>query len=194
MNDQNEIFCEYFLLYGNATKAYKLAGYTSNNPGQCAHEMLKRPDIKEYLAQRRSAIREAFDIKREDILNEYKRCAFSSAKDLVDEDDKPLEISEMTVDAAASISSMDFIVVEDTDADGKVTKKRVIEKIRRVDKLTALAELARMLGVNTPTDPTKNKTPLSIDEIEIVHSSPLSPTQPDEISPAAEPKPTTDAD
>lgn len=191
LNERQEIFCELYILYGNATKAYKGAGYETDHPGQAAHVLLKDPAVQQYMKERRAAIRKDRDLSRDRIIEEYSRIAFATPKDLFDDEDKMRPLSDITMDAAAAISGIKFGA--EKDVDGKMHV--YIEDIKTHSKIDALKELSKLMGYSLPEDPLKNKVVLQIDQIEIVHSSPGATSEKplSDPDPSPELKPKSDA-
>lgn len=50
LTDVDRVFVDVYLRTGNATMAYRAAGYNGNNPGPNGHKMLKKKAIAKFLA------------------------------------------------------------------------------------------------------------------------------------------------
>lgn len=184
LSDKQIMFCELYVTYGNATKAAKGAGYSENNPGQVGHELLKNVEIQQYIAARRSALIENHGVTRDRIIAELSKIAFFNVKELFNDDDTQKAMSDVTLDAAAAISTIKFGAGKDTSGNNVV----IIEEYKTGNKIDANVALARMIGGYGPDDPAKKKIILTIDEIEIVDHNP----ELNEKPVYDEPKPSTD--
>lgn len=52
MTRKQKIFCEEYLISGNASDAARKAGYSENTAGSIGAENLKKPEISAYIAER----------------------------------------------------------------------------------------------------------------------------------------------
>jgi|1185.fasta_scaffold00001_20 hypothetical protein len=184
LDDRQIMFCELYITYGNATKAAKQSGYSENNPGQVGHELLKNPEIKQYLKDRHEALRKNHGVDRDMMINELKKLMTFNVKELFNDDDTQKAMSDITVDAAAAITTVKFGQGKDTSGNNVL----IIEEYKTANKIDAISALAKMLGVAGPEDPSKNKQLLTIDEIEIIDHNPDANEKPV----YDEPKPITD--
>lgn len=135
-------FCDEYLALGesNASEAARRAGYSKVRAGITAAEVLGRPDVKEYLAQKRAPIvRELADRHRltlERVMQEDALIALSDIGDLVEVQGGKFRLKDVTAvrpDVRRAIASIS------TSPDG------TIGSIRLWDKGAALARLGKLL-------------------------------------------------
>lgn len=147
---QQRMFCENFVsqgIFANKTKAAAAAGYA--NPGGAANALLVKPNIIEYINQRRKEQAIRNNISMDDIINKWARIAFFDIRTIYNEDGSFKQIHELDDVAAAAIASIE--VEEDRDnSDGSIISSRVVN-IKLHDSKVALKELAALLGFVNPT-------------------------------------------
>lgn len=65
-------FCDEYLIDLNGTQAAIRAGYSKKTAGQIAEENLKKPEIVEYLNEKRQVLQDKLDISQEWVLKRLK--------------------------------------------------------------------------------------------------------------------------
>src|SRR5579859_6030938 len=93
---QQKIFCERYVGMGvlvNGVKAAVLAGYKV--PQISSQQLLKKPEIIEYIDRLRYETRLRNNITIDDLINEYAKIAFADIRELYDEENKLKDIKEM---------------------------------------------------------------------------------------------------
>lgn len=136
-NLRHERFCLEYVKDLNATRAYVDAGYSPGGASQAAHNLLRKSEVQERIAE---LVREHSDRLRVDatrVLDEYARVAFSDILSVVSVKDgavavKPSE--EWTENEARAVAEVK------TTATGKLT-------LKMHSKLDALGKLAQHLGL-----------------------------------------------
>jgi len=127
------------------------AGIAEKNAAKQASVWLdadKYPQITAAIQAKREQRRNTVEIKAERIIQELARIAFFNPKRLLGPDGKkPLGLHEMPDDVAAALSNIGVTYGEEQDGDGNY---HVLKHIRYTphDKLTALKQLAGMLGLD----------------------------------------------
>lgn len=138
MSPKHRLFCmEYVRSSGNGVEACKNAGYSVQSSSVTCRELLKRPDLQKYIKALQEDLAFRIGVSAEDIAREYKKIGFSNIKDLFDENGRMKTVDEYDEDAGAAVSEYQVI-------DTKYGEKRVV---KRFDKIKALQNLSRMLGV-----------------------------------------------
>jgi phage terminase small subunit len=82
--DRREAFVRHFLIHGNASRAYREAGY-KDGPGtrQSAHRLLTSADIQASILEERQKLLATLDVKVEDVARRFRDIAFSDIADIV---------------------------------------------------------------------------------------------------------------
>ena len=140
LNRRQQLFCEEYVIDLNATKAAVKAGYSEKTAYSQGHELLKKPEIKEYIASLIDLRREVTRVTQERVLREFARLAFGDRRktaswgwlglDLKNSDD-------LTEDEAAMISE----IREKRGPNG------VSIEVKYYDKIKALEALGKYLGM-----------------------------------------------
>lgn len=81
-NDKHEAFCSHYMVCFNATEAAKRAGYSAKTAGAIGHDLLKKPEIIERLAELKAAQANRLDIEADDILMLWWKTASADANEL----------------------------------------------------------------------------------------------------------------
>ena len=69
-------FVEFFLIYGNATKAAILAGYSEDSAASIGAENLRKPEIRKAIQEKKDDLASNCLVGKIQIINEYSRYAF----------------------------------------------------------------------------------------------------------------------
>jgi hypothetical protein len=82
--DRREAFVRHFLIHGNATRAYREAGY-KDGPGtrQSAHRLLTSADIQARIAEERQELMAVLDVNVEDVARRFRDIAFADIAEIV---------------------------------------------------------------------------------------------------------------
>ena len=81
LNRKQQIFINEYLIDFNGTRAAKAAGYSERSAYSTAHEILRKPEIKEYLEQKISETNELAFLERHRVLSELRKIAYASDQD-----------------------------------------------------------------------------------------------------------------
>ena len=150
LKPEHKIFVQHYVIDWNATKAYQKvypdSTYEAAMSSAC--DLLRNPNIKEYIKHVQENIEKYCGISQQKVLNEYMKIAFSSIADLHNSwvDRKLFE--ELTPELKACISEIQSrtrrIMVGDEPAEVEEIK------IKLFDKQRALENICKMLGYNEP--------------------------------------------
>lgn len=151
-------FCENYLVHLNGAKAARDAGFEANRSRVTACELMRRDDVKQYIAERREQLMEAIGISQERILQEYARIAFSDIRTLYD-NGALKQVHELDDDTAATIAGVE--TYEERNPEGGIIGHT--KKVKLWDKVKALDALGKHLGMfkNIHELTGKNGEPLS---------------------------------
>lgn len=143
LNERQVLFCENYLADpSNQTEAARQAGYL--DPGKTSRYLLDHEDVKAYLARRREEISKRLGISPESVLRELAGIAYFKLSDFVDEDadgNPILNIQKLkTSPSAAAVTEVTL-----TKKPGGITTV----KVKQADKVQALLQIAKHLGMMT---------------------------------------------
>lgn len=138
LSDKHKLFCEEYLRTGySGAKAARLAGYEGDNVNVIACQLLQRDDVKAYLESLKGQLAKVIGVSLESIALELKRIAFADVSDFLDSSGNLKPIDKLEPGATAAISSFE-------------RGKRSGDKIRLHNKVNALTEIAKLMGVDKP--------------------------------------------
>ena len=143
------LFVQEYLVDLNLTQAAIRAGYSANAARQTGSENLSKPVIADAIAREFAKRSARLEIDQDRVMLELGRIGFSDLRDLFTWNEEAatyVPSTELTVDQAAVVSSIEAVTTRTTDESGKTTT-RVQLKIKTHDKLSALRELGRHLGI-----------------------------------------------
>lgn len=137
-----EHLCQHYVMHGSllrASKDLKMGRVTVS-------KLLKDPRIAKRIQEIQAAEFQDLGITAERVKEELARVAFASAAGLFDEEGRLIPVHELPDDVAATITGIDVEVQQKMrkDDDGNLVAEDVVtKKIKRADKMAALALLAR---------------------------------------------------
>jgi len=134
---------------GNATQAYKAAGFTAKNSAVAGVEggkLLKDPWVAAEIARRRELIQRAAEVTTgltlERTLREVARLAYSDPRKFYKADGSLIPVLELDEDTAATVASVE---VDEINADGAVIGRT--KKLKVWDKNSALEKAMKYHGL-----------------------------------------------
>jgi hypothetical protein len=82
MTMKQKVFCTAYIgNNGNATQAAKTAGYSEHTAAAAGSQNLRKPLIKQYIAEKQQAILDRLDISADSVAQEHATIAFAKLKD-----------------------------------------------------------------------------------------------------------------
>jgi len=138
LNPQREAFAQHYALHGHAGKAAEAVGLSR----ALGFQQLRHAEIAARIRELNELQFAAVGVDAETVKGELARVAFASGRDLFDAKGKMIPISDLPDDVASTITGID---VERRKGENGETYE--ILKIRRADKMGALALLARHFKV-----------------------------------------------
>ncbi|HEX3149652.1 MAG TPA: terminase small subunit [Gemmataceae bacterium] len=138
---KQEKFVREWLIDGNATRAAHRAGYSLKSAHDIGSENLRKPEIKQRIAQLKEHYAQQAEISAVDVLREMKFLANSDIREVRFAADGSVDWDETPAHAARAIQVLE---VEKTD-----TRRgpRIKTKVRMYDKRTSLITLMEHLGL-----------------------------------------------
>ncbi len=149
MTPKQARFVEEYLVDMNATQAAIRAGYSIKTACAIGGENLRKPIIAAAIVEGRKDLADRTGVTQERIIEEYRRIAFADLRDLFTWDEERcvfVASGELTEERSAVISGVKARTVTYTDKDGGSTERIELE-LKTYDKLKALNDLARHLGM-----------------------------------------------
>lgn len=141
-------FVAEYLVDLNATAAAKRAGYNPKTAYSIGQENLKKPEIQFAIQEAQIEMQKRTEITQDMVLRETAKLAFFDVRKMFDKNGKPLDISELDDDTAASLVGLDVQDVSDSDGD----YVGYVKKYKMADKLKALELLGKHVGAWEPKD------------------------------------------
>jgi len=156
LTDNQIKFCEEYLIHGNGALAYKTAynRVTKNNvAASCAHKLLIKADISEYLRKRRAEIADKLKITPEKVLASHARRAFFDPRKLLDpETGKLIALHRLPLDVAAVVTKIKVrtlkpkVFVDEQTGEETEMEQNIIE-VEWDNGNTAREALSKVVGI-----------------------------------------------
>lgn len=140
-NPLNRAFCEHYVTVKQLKQAAIKAGYKEASASQKANELLKIPEIQEYIKFLQAELAESRKVSRERIAERLEQIAFADIRKFYKEDGTLKPIAELDDAEAAALSGFE---VETLGENGAVIK------IKRWDPVKALDSLVKLFGYDAP--------------------------------------------
>lgn len=151
LTDKQILFAETYVNNNcNGRSAAMAAGVPENSASSKACQWLdgeKYPAVQQYIESLFEKRRNVQEVKGERIIQELARIAFFSQKRLIDRNGVPIPLKDLPEDVAAAISEIHVSYREDIDGDGNFHTVKSV-RVKTHDKLTALNQLTKMLGLD----------------------------------------------
>jgi phage terminase small subunit len=154
MNDieltaKQELFCYYYVLYLNATKAAIEAGYSKKTAYSIGNSNLKKVEVRRRIERMRANLAETAQISALRIAKEHEKIAFANAGQLRDGWITMKEFESLTEDQKACIQEVSTKQTKRVDDLGNCIIDEFV-KIKLYDKQKSLDSLNDMFGYNAP--------------------------------------------
>ncbi len=135
-------FVEEYAIDLNATAAARRSGYSDPNFGR---QLLTKPNVQEAIAKIQRELSEKLTITRERVINEIAKVAFFDIGEIFDEAGNLLHPDQIPENARQALASIETSNI--TEGKGDNATPVTVRKIRFHDKLKALEQLGRHLGL-----------------------------------------------
>jgi phage terminase small subunit len=149
MTPKQERFVEEYICDLNATQAAIRAGYAAGSADVEGVRLLGNASVAIAIQDAKKARSERTAITADRVAREFAKVGRSDVRKLFTREGALKPIHEMDDDTAASISSIEVVTRSIPGADGEPARVEYSHKIRTYDKITALTQLARHLGMFT---------------------------------------------
>ena len=145
LSEQQERFCNEYLIDLNGTQAAIRAGYSERSAHVHASRMLTKAKIVDRLSQLRAELAKSKRITPERVVEEFQKLALFDVRKLYHGDGTPKAITDLDDDTAAAIVGLDAVMVGNADMGvGQVLKYKL------ASKQSALESLAKIFGMQSP--------------------------------------------
>lgn len=164
-------FVDEYLVDLNATQAAIRAGYSQKTARSQGQRLLTNVDVAAAISEGRNRLSERTQVTQEMVIEELRRIAFLDIRSLFTWDEERacyVASRELTEAEAAAVSGVKAKTTSYTTDDG-VTETRIELELKTYDKLRALENLGKYLGMFTErVDVTSGGQPIT--RIEIIPS------------------------
>jgi len=164
LTKKERIFCHEYIIDWNASRSARVAGYSEKTCSVIGCENLTKPKIKQYIDFIKDDIEKESGVTKLKQINELAKIAYSSISDLHDTWIELSEFEILTSDQRAAIESIDTKVIKKnlgTKDDPDIYDVEYV-KIKLFSKISAIAEINKMMGYNAPE---KKELSIDIDDI-----------------------------
>jgi phage terminase small subunit len=125
-----------YLVDLNATQAAIRAGYSAKTAEIIGHENLRKPNIAQTIQVEMDKRAQNVGITAERVLSEIAKMAFLDPRKLFDAEGKPLHITALDDDTAASIAGLDVVTTGNQDVGyAEVMKIKLADKAKNLELL-----------------------------------------------------------
>lgn len=138
--EKAKAFAYEFVKDFNATRAAKQAGYSHKTAYRTGADLLKKPQVQQFISSITQRRNERYEISAERILLEYKRIGLSLLTDVMDWDANGIKLKNSDMLSEDVVATISEVSVTET------TKSRTM-KVKLYDKLKALEFLAKHTGL-----------------------------------------------
>lgn len=140
-------FVREYLIDMNATQAAIRAGYSVKTAHVIGDETLKKPVVAEMIAQAQAERAKRTEITADRVLKEFAKLGFSDVRRIFSVDTGELQnVTDMDDETAAAVQSVE-VITRRIPGDEKHVEH--VHKIKLADKIGALTQIGRHLGMFT---------------------------------------------
>jgi len=181
MTPRQKEFCRLYSQCGVIAEAARGAGYSDKYADGRAHELLRKPDVKEEVNRLRERLNQTADKSATDVINEFSKIAFADRVDLLKEDPNyPGEYiykspDELTPDQRSIVEKVTYSMHEITTIENGEVQKLWIKAYTYIlsDKSKALENMGRHFGIfddklrltGNQQNPFKNASPKQLEQL-----------------------------
>lgn len=162
LTDKQERFCQEYLIDLNATQAAIRAGYSENTARDIGCENLAKPNIQARLSELNKERSEATGITQKRVLEEYAKIAFFDIREVFDVDGGLINVKQLDANNAGAIASIKSSEEWGEDDEGNRTVIGTLKEVKVFDKIRALQDLGKHLGLFEKDNSQRNDTPKQV--------------------------------
>lgn len=131
---------------GNGGKAAILAGYKKAGSRVAATRLLKKPAVRDAIANKQQRLDNTSDITIDRVLTELSAIAFSDVRALFDDAGNLRPPHALSPDVARAVASIE-VTKQRTFKAGETTSEEWLHKVKQWDKLRAIELIAKLRGM-----------------------------------------------
>jgi phage terminase small subunit len=147
LTPRQERFIQEYLVDLNGTQAAIRAGYSEHTATAIGWELLRNPEVEAAIAEAKNARSARTAITADDVLREFTKVGRSDVRKLFTPEGALKPIHQLDDDTAAAISSIEVVTKRIPGPDGEPVKVEYTHKVRTYDKIAALTQAGRHLGM-----------------------------------------------
>lgn len=140
-------FCNRYFETSKGVESAEFAGYSKKTAKQQAYNLLQEPEVEEYLFNLRKVEAEKHGVTRERIISEYAKIAFFDFREIYNVDGGLIDIKQIDDNSAGAIASIKSTEEWGEDDNGHRTVIGTNKEIKVFDKIRALQDLGKTLGI-----------------------------------------------
>lgn len=150
LTPKQQRFVEEYIIDLNGAAAAVRAGYSERRARQTANDLLALPAVQEAVQAALAARSERTEITQDRVLQEFAKIGFADIRRIFTPGGGLLSPADMDDDTSATIASVEVVTraTGEKDEDGRTIIEHV-HKIKSWDKVSALTQLGRHLGMFT---------------------------------------------
>lgn len=133
LTPKQERFCQEYIIDLNGTQAAIRAGYAERAAKEIASENLTKPNISDRIKELQGGVSESLSFKANDILKEVGYIALSNIQDYLDEGNIVKDITKLTREQSAAISSVKTTITY--SGRGEEKEQHIATEIKLYDKV-----------------------------------------------------------
>lgn len=147
MQDNHIKFADKYFETLNASESAIYAGFSEATSKQSGYQVLQREDVQEYLANLRESYSTKHGVTKDRLIEEYAKIAFFDIREIYDVDGGLIRVKQLDDKSAGAISSIKSLEEWGEDDEGNKTIVGTSKEIKVFDKIRALQDLGKHLGI-----------------------------------------------
>lgn len=140
-------FVEEYLVDLNGTQAAIRAGYSPNTAQEIASQNLSKLIVQSAVAEAKAKLSQRVEVTQEMVMAEFAKIGFSDIRSLFDASGRLKPLCDLSAEQAASIATVEVVTKTIPGRDGEPADVEYTHKIRAWDKVAALTQMGRRLGM-----------------------------------------------
>lgn len=150
ISDRHRAFADECVRDFNGKRAWAAVGGSKRTAAEQSCQVLQRPEVQAYLAERKAQRRARMEIEEVDLLRELAKIAFANMGDDIGYDEIGLPfilLGETTEDHFAAISQFGTAVTETSATKSRPATRTTRARLKFHSRLDAIDKLAKHLGL-----------------------------------------------
>jgi len=165
MQDNHIRFADKYFETLNATQSAIYAGFSEDTAKQQGWQLLQREDIQEYLSELKANLASKHGVTIDRLIEEYAKIAFFDIREIYDVDGGLIHVKQLDDKSAGAIASIKSTEEWGEDEEGRKMVIGTNKEIKIFDKIRALQDLGKHLGLFEKDNSQKEKAIVTIFEL-----------------------------